>query len=203
MRRSNYDTMKLQMRGEFLKYDQDAMIGRFGLRATAEHIFIPFLGREYSVDRRTGDVASDAGEAGYNEAMTIYDVLCYSRPGCGAAGACVNMASLSSIQGSSPRQEGEGLFGAFAKAFDGRDAALAAACERLGGAPGGKGDVGYRIPMFDFLPVMLQFWDSDDEFPASLQLFVDANMLDFMHYETVWFAFSHLLERLREEMDRG
>ena len=61
----------------------------------------------------------------------------------------------------------------------------------------------YRVPMFDFLPVMLQFWDSDEEFPASLQLFVDANMLDFMHYETVWFAFSHMMKRITDEMPRS
>ena len=66
--------------------------------------------------------------------------------------------------------------------------------------PEGKSDVAYRIPMFPFLDVMLQYWDSDDEFPASLQLFVDDKTIDFMHYETAWFALSHLLERIKELM---
>lgn len=197
---NNYETMKLQMRAEFLKYDQAAMIEKFGLRSDDENLYITFFGTEYAVDRGTGDVRSERGEAGYNEAMTIYDVLCYSKPNCRASGRMVNMGSLSTIQGGSMKHEGDGLFGRYEAAFDQRDEALSAACAKLGGVPEGKGDVACRIPMFPLLDVMLQFWDSDDEFPASLQLFTDAGMLDFMHYETVWFALSHMLERIGELM---
>ena len=197
---NNYETMKLQMRDEFLKYDQAAMIEKFGLGSDDENIYITFFGTEYAVDRKTGGVRSERGEAGYNEAMTIYDVLCWSKPHCKASGRMVNMGSLSTIQGGSMMHEGDGLFGRYEAEFDQNDEALSAACAKLGGVPGGKGDVAYRIPMFPFLDVMLQYWDSDDEFPASLQLFVDAGIIDFMHYETVWFALSYLLERIRELM---
>ena len=180
---NNYETMKLQMRDEFLKYDQAAMIEKFGLRSDDENIYITFLGTEYAVDRSTGDVRSEHGEAGYNEALTIYDVLCWSKP-----------------KGGSMKREGDGLFGRYEAEFDQKDETLSAACEKLGGVPEGKGDVAYRIPMFRFLDVMLQYWDSDDEFPASLQLFVDDKTIDFMHYETAWFALSHLLERIKELM---
>ena len=135
-----------------------------------------------------------------DEAMTLYDVLCWSKPHCRASGRMVNMGSLSTIQGGSMKREGDGLFGRYEAAFDQKDAALSAACAQLGGVPEGKGDVAYRIPMFPFLDVMLQYWDSDDEFPASLQLFTDDRMTDFMHYETVWFALSHMLERIKELM---
>ena len=79
-------------------------------------------------------------------------------------------------------------------------AALACACERLKEIKAGKGVVAYQIPVFDFLPVIFQFWNSDEDFAASLQLLVDKNILDYMHYETVWFAMSHLLSRIKEEM---
>ena len=197
---NNYETMKLQMRDEFLKYDQAAMIEKFGLRSDEGNIYITFFGTEYAVDRKTGDVRSQLSDAGYNEAMTIYDVLCYSKPQCKASGRMVNMGSVSTIQGGSMKREGDGLFGRYEAAFDQRDEALSAACAKLGGVPGGKGDVAYRIPMFPFLDVMLQYWDSDDEFPASLQLFVDDRIIDFMHYETVCFALSHMMERIRELM---
>ena len=197
---NNYETMKLQMRDEFLKYDQTAMIEKFSLHSDDENIYITFFGTEYAVDRSTGDARSQRGEAGYNEAMTLYDVLCYSKPHCKASRRMVNMGSLSTIQGGSMKREGDGLFGRYEAAFDQRDEALSAACVKLGGVPGGKGDVAYRIPMFPFLDVMLQYWDSDDEFPASLQLFVDDRIIDFMHYETVWFALSHMMERIRELM---
>ena len=40
----------------------------------------------------------------------------------------------------------------------------------------------------------------DDEFPASLQILADRNTLDYMHYETLMFALTHLFSRLNEEM---
>lgn len=66
---------------------------------------------------------------------------------------------------------------------------------------GWKGDVGYQLQLFDFLPVVIQYWEADDEFPTILNLFADKNMLQYMHYETVWFAVGHLMARLREEME--
>ena len=207
-RMSNYEIMKRQMQKEFLKYDQNKMIQKFGLQHDADYIFINFIGRRYRVSRTSGKVEwSDDGfatlhEAGYNEAMTIYDVLCYSKDDCATSGAFINMHNLSSVQGGSI-SPGSGLFQKSEESFDNKDEALAQACEKLNGTKYGKGDVAYKINMFDFLPVVFQFWDSDDEFPASLNLLADKNMLDYMHFETVWFAVSHLITRLREEMERA
>ena len=52
--------------------------------------------------------------------------------------------------------------------------------------------------MFDFLPVTLQFWDADDEFDAVLKIMWDRRTLDFMRYETTYYAAGRLLERLEE-----
>ena len=57
------------------------------------------------------------------------------------------------------------------------------------------------MKLFSFLPVIVRFWDSDEEFPATLQLLADKNILDYMHYETLMFALSYLLDRLKSEMD--
>lgn len=77
-------------------------------------------------------------------------------------------------------------------------------CGRIGGSSGGVrepvGDVAYRLPTFDFLPVIVQFWESDEEFPASFQILWDENVLDFMHYETTYYTAGHLLARLEEVM---
>ena len=204
-RMSNYEIMKQQMQSEFLKYDQEKMIQKFHLQHDSDYIFMEFLGKRYQIQRKNGKIrwSEDAfvtsEEAGYNEAMTIYDVLCYSKEDCYPSGEFVNMKSLSTIQGGSVAV-GNSLFNETEKQFDHRDAALANACERLKGIKAGKGDVAYQIPVFDFLPVIFQFWNSDEDFAASLQLLVDKNILDYMHYETVWFAMSHLLSRIKEEM---
>lgn len=49
----------------------------------------------------------------------------------------------------------------------------------------------------------MRFWEADEEFPASLQILVDKNILDYMHYETLMFALTHLFRRLKEEMPDG
>ena len=40
-------------------------------------------------------------------------------------------------------------------------------------------------------------------FPASLQILTDKNILDYMHYETLMFAITHILNRLKEECEEG
>ena len=80
---------------------------------------------------------------------------------------------------------------------------LKQACVTLGGVQGGRGDVAYRIPMFEFLPVQFAFWQSDEDFPADVQLLWDKNVLDYMHYETLWYAAGHLMKRLEDRMKGG
>ena len=205
-RMSNYEIMKRQMQKEFVKYDQEKMIRKFQLPHDPYYLYIHFISRKYRIHRTSGKVEwSDDGfihsrEADYNEAMTIYDVLCYSKDDCKLAGEFTNMKNLSSVHSTSAAPGG-GLFRKTEKSFDHKDQLLSLACERLNGTKYGKGDVAYQIPLFDFLPIAFQFWDSDDEFPAILNLLADKNMLDYMHFETVWFAMGHLMSRLREEMD--
>ena len=66
--------------------------------------------------------------------------------------------------------------------------------------PFGKSDVGYKLPVFQELSVILQFWSSDDEFEPELKLLCDQNIMSFMKYETMMFMLSHLINRLCEEM---
>ena len=63
-----------------------------------------------------------------------------------------------------------------------------------------RGDVAYRIPVFGNLCVIFRLWDSDEEFPAQLQFLCDRNMLDFMHYETVWFLISHIITLFKQDL---
>lgn len=203
---SNYETMKNSMASVFLQYDQKAMIQKFYLEHDEKNLYILFLSRKYRINRQSGRVtwSEDAfqteKEAGYNEAMTIYDVLCNSKENCHLAHEWVNVSSLSTIRGGTLAKSG-GFFRDAGNVFDKRSKALALACEALGGRKIPKGDVAYELDLFPFLPMALRFWESDEEFPASLQILVDRNILDYMHYETLMFAISHLIGRLKEEME--
>ncbi|MDE7261107.1 MAG: DUF3786 domain-containing protein [Oscillospiraceae bacterium] len=196
----NYDIARDRAEQAFLRYDQEAMVRKFGLPHDQDSIRIRFLSRDYRVDRRTGRVERlpEMVHAGFNEAMTIFDVLCESRPDCRLSGEFVRVNDLDGVVKTA--HLGGNLFDGSAKAFTHRTGALCAACEALGGLPGRVGDVSYTIPLFDFLPVVLQFWDADDEFDAVLKIMWDRRTLDFMRYETTWYAAGHLLERLAELM---
>ena len=197
-RGQNYEIAQRRAENAFLQFDQNAMIQKFGLSHDPDYLYIRFLACDYRIDRKTGRVERlpEAVCAGFNEAMTIFDVLCESKPDCRLSGEFVRVNDLDGV----PRTAhlGSGLFDGSAKPFTHRPEVLKAACERLGGEPGHVGDVSYKIPMFGFLPVMLQFWDADDEFDAVLKIMWDRRTLDFMRYETTWYAAGHLIQRLHE-----
>ena len=195
---SNYEITKRRMARAFLDYDQAEMIRRFRLDSDREWIRIRLLNRLYAISRTAGVVYSAANsvwtEAGFNETMTLYDVLCHAKRDFALSGELVKVEGLVKAA-STPSGE---LFGGRARGFDGRERELARACESLGGERYGKGDVAYRLPLFDFLPVVFQFWSSDDDFPASIQMLWDKNTTDFMRFETVWYAAGYVLDRLWE-----
>lgn len=197
---SNYEKMKRRMQAEFARYDQAAIAEQWELRREDGAIWGQFVGRTFRIDGETGAVTLFRGgrerEADYNAAMTLFDIL--SRPRAEAAGTYSSAHSFSAVH--SGVSSGGGLFGAYERRFDGLDGALAAACERLGGTPFGKGDVAMKIPVFRDLAVVLQFWDSDEEFGPALNLFCDDAILRFMHFETSMFLLFHVLERITEEI---
>lgn len=202
---SNYENMKNKMAYVFSQYDQETMIRKFALDHDEHYLYISSLERRYRIDRQNGQVTWSADlflteeKADYNEAMTIYDVLCYPKEDHHLAHEWVNIGSLSSIQNGS-LEKGSDHFQNAGKIFEGKTGAFIHACEKLGGEKVEKGDAAYRLYLFPFLPMILRFWDADEDFPASLQILVDKDILTYMHYETLMFAISHLLHRLKSEM---
>ncbi len=73
-----------------------------------------------------------------------------------------------------------------------------ALCRSWGGIEQKQGDVSFIVPLFDFFPVWLQFWAGEEELGIGpkLNCLWDANTLDFMFYETTWYARGYLQSRL-------
>ena len=196
----NFDQMSEDARKLFLECSQDSIIRKFQLKHTDEEILIRFLNREYSIDRNSGMIReADTGfPAGNDETMSIYDMLCYScdRPELPPlSGEWQSLSSLGGIIGSSHTQSRlytEKMLAPFA----GRTAAMKAACEKLGGKQVKGADVSYILPVFDFFPVWLGFWDGDEEFPPNIQFLWDSNSLKFLHYETLWYCTQFLEKEL-------
>ena len=199
---SNYEIMRNKMRGEFLKYDQERMLRRFCLESDEGYIYIEFMLRRYRIGRRTGvvewscDGFGTACEADYNESMTIYDLLCFPSDGCVLSGRYCPANQLRGTVISAG--SGSEMLRRAANRFSGRADGLRRACLALGEAVRMSGDVAARIYPFSFLPVMLQFWEADEEFSARLKFMFDENVLQFMHFETLFFMTDHIVRRLEE-----
>ena len=192
------------MPGEFLKYDQQRMIRMFCHTYDAAFLYLRFLDRQYRISRQAGTIEWEAGKedwkpAGFLDAMTIYDLLCCAKDGACLAGRYCQAEHLpGTMHGANPAK---GAFDDFAADCD-RDAEkLRSACRALGGRELPMGEVSFEIPMFDFLPIMVQFWSSDEEFPPVFKLMWDENVLAFLRFETVCYAARFLVMRLQVHMD--
>ena len=214
-KRDNYQITLVRTREFFLKYDQQAIIDRFSLNADERYLYLTFVARPYRIERATGAIEywkderasaecvaieSAAGvwlPAGHGDGMTIYDILCDSKPDACVSGRFQNAWNQRNVS-SAPNGS---LFQSSADFFSGKCALLSAACERLGGERVSTGDVGFDIPVFNEIKMRMLFWDADDEFPASMNLQWDEHILDFMRYETTFYAAGFILNRLREEAE--
>lgn len=203
MAQSNYDKTLSRMPGEFLKYDQARMSRMFCPENDASYLYLRFLDRRYRVSRTEGTIEWQ-GEpgwlpAGFLDAMTIYDLLCCAKDGAQLLGRYCQAEHLpGTIHGANPAK---GAFDDFAESCDQAPEKLKKACAALGGHDLHTGEISFEIPMFDFLPVVVQFWSSDDEFPPVFKIMWDENVLAFLRFETVCYAARFLVARLQALMD--
>lgn len=128
--------------------------------------------------------------------MTIFDLLCYHKgpvaPDLSHQWCTVGNFVITGVTDTTA------FTGKYAASFDGHLAALTAACEMLGGEiqpPMAGADLTCRIPVTDFFPVLLRFWEGDEEFPPKLQLMWDRNTGSFLHFETTFYLQGDLCER--------
>lgn len=205
---SNHEITKRRVQSKIAEYDIPKAIRQFGLLSDTRYLYVDFMTRHYRIDKATGvtewsmdsfetDTDPCVHEAGFNEVLTIFDILFYSREDAFLCGEYTPMQNLSRVQ-TTASYAGKGAFRQSEVYWDPQPEKLAAACERLGGVPAGKGDVSYRIPVFQNIDMILRFWQSDEDFPASMQFLFDQNLLQFMHYETAWYVVSHCLDLLKQ-----
>lgn len=197
-RGNNYDIMADQARKRFLTYDQEQMIKKFGLSADAEYISLSFAGSPCRIRRKDGKLFCLDGavprEGDFNEALSVYDILCCPAEHPVLAGRWESLSSLGGIIGAG--HSDSSLLDRYTGIFSGKAERLAKACALLNGTPAQTGDVSSILPVFDFFPAWFQFWDADEEFPANIRFLWDANTFLFLHYETLWYIMSHILDRL-------
>ena len=199
----NYDLQVDIGKRIFLEYDQETVIRKFCLEADADWIYLTYLNIPCRISRHAGSIQEQARGAWqecreFSTVMTIYDLLCYHK-GETAPALYDQWCAVGTFVVTGVTQT-ETFTKKYAKLFDGHLDALKAACEKLGGvvrSPMAGADLTCQFPVTPFFPVLLQFWEGDEEFPPKLLILWDRNTDSFMHFETTFYLQGDLLNRLK------
>lgn len=197
----NYQISRDRAQAYFLNFDQQALIDAWQLDHDAHYLSVDFLGKPYQICRKTGAVIrSDGSEAGFEEALSIFDLLCHK----GDTKTCSgSFAPVNSLKGCPAVTVGTDFHSETADRIDHSPEAFRDACLALGGTPVKIGDMGFSFPVFAGLTVQLKFYHADEDFPASLVLLWDSHTLQFIYYETVFYIAGFLLQTILDQMGRN
>lgn len=185
-----------------MNFDQNNIIRRWQLDHDENFLYVEFLGKRYAVCRKTGIITRvPTGEqAGFSEVLSIFDFLCHQGSD---QFPHSSFAPVNSLPGA-PKAGGvdTNFHGKVAQTFDRNPERLHQACLALGGTPVNMGDIGYQFPVFGPLQVILKFYHSDEDFPASVTLLWDKNTLQYIFYETTFYIAGFLLQKMQEHMKK-
>jgi len=207
MAADNYDRQVDIGKKIFLGYDQSLLIRKFSLETDRQYIYLTYLNTPCRISRKTGKIEQLRGDTwqecrNFGTVMTIYDLLCYHK-GETAPSLLHQWCTVGNFVITGVTKT-EGFTGKYARLFDGRLEELKKAAQKLGGIlqPSIAGaDLSCSIPVTPFFPVLLQFWEGDEEFPPKLLILWDRNADRFLHFETTFYLQGDLLERLKGWME--
>ncbi len=194
---NNYEKMLEAARLRFLDYDISRLASRPGVTDEGDRLTTQFLGQRAEVRKADGRIFLDGQPANFGQGLTIYDWLCDGKPD---ACASYDFCPVTSLPGIFVAGKGLTLNGdRLASAIDKNPEAFRTACKALGGTEIAAGDMGFQLMPLPGLPMQLKFYHSDEEFPATLTLLWDKNILQFLRYETVYYLAGCLLRRLEQK----
>lgn len=202
-RKDNYLIQARQAKAHFLTYDQEKLISKLKMQADAQYLYPTLFSQKYRICRTTGDMQRWEAERwvdanSFEAVMTLLDLICDSREDRFVSGRWKNMRDFGLMFHQNLLESRKDPWACL---FQDHPQKFRDACEALDGTALAHGDIGYSIEVFDGLPVMLQLWFGDEEFPPNLRILWDENALMYLRYETMYFAKGLLLETIKEKMD--
>lgn len=195
--RDNYAIQLAGAERGFLRYNTEEIADRFSLRRDASAIYVTFLAQELRIDRETARIThvSDGSPAGFNAGMTVFDILTNPNGLPALTGRWCAHGHFNAVQ-SGTLSGRLGVSDSLAAPFAGKRDLLRAACKALGAQPEESGDYACVLPLFPFFPVLLRFWEADEEFPAKLDLLWDERTTRYLRYETTFYTTAAVFDRL-------
>ena len=204
--KSNYDLQVDSARKIFLTYDQDFIIQKYRLQADDIWMYLQYLNTAYRINRNTGEIEECIFNEWktfneFNTVMTIYDLLCFSEseniPTLLGEWCTIGSFVITGVKETGPYTQ------KYANFFDDHLIELKEACQSMGGIIEPKmagADVTCKIHVTPFLPVLLQFWQGDEDFEPKVVIMWDKNTDKFLRFETTFYLQKDLLERLKNKI---
>lgn len=198
----NYAIQAAQAKERFLTYDQQKLIDKLKLRHDETYLYTALFSEPYRICRSSGDMERWKGGVwvdanSFGEVMTILDLVCDSSESRYVSCRWKNMLSFGLMFHQNLLEDAKDPW---AERIQNHPGQFRKACLALKGTPLPTGDISYAIEVFDGLPMAVQFWFGDEEFPPNLRFLWDENALMYIRYETMHYAKGLLLQRLREYM---
>ncbi len=212
---SIFEEVEKQWVSRFEGFDPARIAGILGLEYDSDHLYIKYFGNDYRLDLKTGRIekrSDEPFEESYdpdrppltpgwhgilyaNEAMAIYHILFYTKDEPSMSGEWVQNASLDPRHVRHPQEDV--LFNDFLKRFPEGTEKLRSACESAGGTPVmSKADLSFIFYPFPQTPLLLNYWEADEDFSAQVKVLVDSNITDYVHIETTGCMVSDLFEHI-------
>lgn len=182
---SNYERQCEEWRKTFLTMDQEDICRRLPeIHLTEEKLELWHFGRLFTVDRKDGRicVSSDNKPVDAMPKMNIYTLFWHAAQNGVHTGKWVPYQEL---KGASPFEAAfkKGILQPIALTFSGKEELLERAVKSLRGERVSAS--GFLLKAFECIPVRLNFWDADEEFPAQANLLFDSSATDFNHEESI------------------
>lgn len=194
--RDNYQIQLARARTLFLQRDAAQLARCHRLAVDAEFLYLSFCAAPYRVRLADGTVLrQDGSAAGFEESLSIFDLLCHSDGSPACAGTWTTVYGLPHTLRSGTRlgpADREGDCSITGEQF-------CRACAAMGVPVQSKADLTYRVTVFGKVSVLLQFWQADEEFPAKLQFLWDSAAQDFLYFETMFYIMAFLRRKLGVE----
>ena len=182
---SNYELQRKKWQRVFVNMDHVALARKLPeIELREDSLRLRHFGRLLSVDRSDGTISclSDDQPVRFNAWMNVFTLFYYCKPNAKPTGEWVSFECLrdASPFGAAFRK---GILQPLAQMFSGREDLLQPAVEALGGRKISANS--YFLPAFSCIPMRMNFWDGDDEFPAQANLLFDRSAVDYIHVESV------------------
>lgn len=195
---SNYEIQCEDWRKRFLTIDQNDICVRLSeVRMEAEQLTLWHFGRQFAINRTDGTITvlSDDKPVDITPKLNIYTLFWYCSPG---ALLSREWTAFRDLKDGAPFGKAfqNGILEPLAATFAGNEDRLVSAIEKLRGHR--LTDNRFLILAFDCMPVKLNFWDTDDEFPAQANILFDKNATDYIHIESIVTIASEALYQLSD-----